>query len=269
MSTPSTTPLPTHSTSASTAPPAVGESPLAELHRAAGVELAPYFGVMLPARFADPVQEYRIARQYVALIDTNFHAIFSLSGADRARYLNAVSTGNVRGLAAGQGTIGLLLNNQGHILAELETLALEDRILILGHAFLRERTLATLDKFIIMDDATLTDETAETGTLAIEGPSVPAILREFAGVDYAALCAASSAVSTVTSPSAGAPAVAAVDCAPLGADRNHFPVTLNIPSGASSSAARMRASRKPPYDDGCRARRGPRGAALAIRLPWR
>ena len=82
-------------------------------------------------------------------------------------------TSNVRDLAPGQGAIGLLLNAQGHIQAELETLALEDRILILGHASLREKTFATLDKFIIMDDATLSDDTDASGTLAVEGPAAP------------------------------------------------------------------------------------------------
>ena len=103
------------------------------------------------------------------------------------RYLNAVMTSNVRDLAPGQGNIGLLLNAQGHMLAELETLALEDRLLLLGHAMVREQTATTLDKFIIMDDATLTDETAESGTLAIEGPAAPAIVRELTGVDLLAL----------------------------------------------------------------------------------
>jgi folate-binding protein YgfZ len=120
-------------------------------------------------------------------VDTNFRAILALSGPDRARYLNAVLTSNIRDLKAGHGTLGMLLNNQGHILAELETLALEERLVILGHAFVRERTMATLDKFIIMDDATLADETPATGTLAIEGPAAPAIAQEIAEVDFTAL----------------------------------------------------------------------------------
>ena len=165
----------------------MAESPLAELHRAAGAPLEPYFGVLLPAQFADPLAEQRIARQTAALIDTNFRAMFSLSGPDRARYLNAVMTSNVRDLAPGQANIGLLLNAQGHILAELTTLALGDRLLLLGHALVREQTFATLDKFIIMDDAILADETSESGTLAIEGPAAPAIVRELFGVDLLAL----------------------------------------------------------------------------------
>ena len=158
-----------------------------EFHRAAGCEVAPYFGVTLPAQFSDPLSEHRTARQAVALIDTNFRSVFSLAGPDRARYLNAVLTSNVRDLLPGQGTVGLLLNAQGHILAELETLACEDRILALGHMQVREKTEEILEKFIIMDDVTLTDETAEFGTVAIEGPQVPAIVHELASIDLSAL----------------------------------------------------------------------------------
>ena len=163
------------------------QTPLAELHLAAGAELEPYFGVALPAKFGEPLVGHRLARERVGLIDTNFRAVFSLTGPDRVRYLNAVLTSNVHDLAPGQGAIGLLLNAQGHILAELETLALEDRLLIFGHAFIREQTAATLEKFIIMDDATLADETAASGTLAIEGPAAPEIVRQRTGVDLAAL----------------------------------------------------------------------------------
>jgi folate-binding protein YgfZ len=173
------------------------ETPLADQHRAAGADLASYFAVRLPTQFGDFSDEYRLARHHAALIDTNFRAIFSLSGPDRVRYLNAVLTSNVRDLLPGQGAIGLLLNAQGHILAELETLALEDRVLILGHAFSREKTFATLEKFIIMDDATLTDETAQSATLAIEGPAAPRVVRELTGVDLVALTPYSHAPASI------------------------------------------------------------------------
>jgi len=163
------------------------ETPLAERYRAANVNLAPYFGVLLPTRFADPADEQRLARQTAVLVDTNFRAAFSLTGPDRVRYLNAVMTNNVRDLKPNQGTIGLLLNSQGHILDELETLAFDDSILILGHAFNCEATAATLDKFIIMDDAMLTDRSDHTGMLAIEGPAAMAIVNEVAGVDLTLL----------------------------------------------------------------------------------
>src|SRR5437764_15468890 len=96
------------------------DSPLHAFHQSAGAELGQYFGVNLPAQFTDFAAEYRTARQSATLVDTNFRTVFSLTGPDRSRYLNAVLTSNVRDLRAAQGTIGLLLNAQGHILAELE-----------------------------------------------------------------------------------------------------------------------------------------------------
>jgi aminomethyltransferase len=181
------------------------ESALAEAHRAAGAELATYFGVTLPARFGDPAIEYRAARQHAALVDTNFRAVFSLTGPDRVRYLNAVLTSNIRDLAPAQGAIGLLLNPQGHILAELETLALEDRLLVLGHALERERTAQTLDKFIIMDDATLADESDDFGTLAVEGSAAPEILRELTGIELTTLPERSHAATAVKTGAAEIP----------------------------------------------------------------
>ncbi|MGO9641241.1 MAG: YgfZ/GcvT domain-containing protein [Candidatus Acidiferrales bacterium] len=163
------------------------ENPLLDLHRAAGAALGAYFGCTLPARFTETKAEYRAAREAVVLADTNFHAVFRLSGPDRARYLNAILTSNIRDLAPGQGTLGLLLNPQGHILAEIETLALEDSLLAISHAGDRETTAATLDKFIIMDDVTLTDETPSTGSVAMAGPRAAECLRNSFGVGLSSL----------------------------------------------------------------------------------
>jgi len=182
------------------------ESPLLELHRAAGAEVAPFRGVLLPAQFRSPRSEHELARTTAALLDTSFRAVFSLAGSDRLRYLNAVTTGNIRDLAPGQGALGLLLNSQGHILAELETFALEDRLLIFGHASARESTATVLDKYIIMDDATLTDETAESGTLAIEGPEAPSIISSLTGVDLNSIPARGHVAATLKSSAAASEA---------------------------------------------------------------
>lgn len=173
------------------------ETPLLEAHRAAGAEFGEYFRVRLPAQFRDPLAEYTSGRDRVALIDTNFRAAFALTGPDRVRYLNAVTSGNIRDLAPGQSALGLLLNAQGHMLAELITLTLEDRLFVLSHTFLRQRTFETLDKFIIMDDATLSDETNRTGTLAIGGPKAPELLRDLTRVEYTQLPAGAHVASVL------------------------------------------------------------------------
>src|ERR1700730_6026121 len=163
------------------------ESPLLGLHQSVQAEMGEYFGTFLPAHFGDFAAEYQAIRRAVTLVDTNYRALFSLARPDRQRYLNAVLSSNVRDLKPGQGTVGLLLNPQGHILAEIETFADADRILAFSHAMVRERTFATLDKFIIMDDVTLEDLTPSTGTLDLLGPRSAEVISELAKVDISTM----------------------------------------------------------------------------------
>ncbi len=158
-------------------------TPLAAVHLAAGAKMGVWFGCALPDYFGDAAAEYRNAREAVALIDKNCRSYLSFTGPDRVRYLNAILTNNIKDLPAGQGIVSLLLNPQGHILAEIETYAFAERLLCVSYAMIRERLVEWLDKYIIMDDVTLTDETPRYGTLALEGPKAAALVQEVAGAD--------------------------------------------------------------------------------------
>lgn len=163
------------------------DTPLKSEHEKLGATFAEYFGCALPRDYGDVAREYKFARESVGLIDKNYRAVISFTGKDRARYLNAMLTNNIRDLAPGQGNISLLLSPQGRIMAEVETLALEDRLLVVSYAMIRQRLIETFDKFIIMDDVTLEDLTDRTGTLALEGPKTPPIVRELCGLDLNSL----------------------------------------------------------------------------------
>ncbi|HKW61935.1 MAG TPA: hypothetical protein VJN89_05265 [Candidatus Acidoferrum sp.] len=167
----------THST------PRTHDAALAKLQANGGANFGAWFGCTLPNDFGDPAAEYGYANQTVALLDKNYRAYFSFTGPDRVRYLNAILTNNIKDLAAGQGTISVLLNPQGHILAELETYALADRHFCVSYDMIREQLIQWMDKYIIMDDVTLSDETGQWGTLALEGPKAAAVVKEIAKVD--------------------------------------------------------------------------------------
>jgi folate-binding protein YgfZ len=166
-----------------TLPDLVLNTSLAAAHLAAGAKMGVWFGCALPDDFGDIAAEFRHARDSVALIDKNYRAYLSFTGPDRVRYVNAVLTNNIKELREGQGNVSLLLNPQGHILAEIETYPFSDKLFCVSYAMIRERLIEVLDKFIIMDDVTLTDETPRYGTLALEGPKAAAIVQELAGVD--------------------------------------------------------------------------------------
>jgi folate-binding protein YgfZ len=159
------------------------ETPLLEKHQAAHATLASYHGCVLPERFSNFEDEYRAARESVAIFDTNWHAIIELNGPDRSRYLNAIVSNDVKTLGEGHGILALLLDPKGHILAELEIYALKRSLLTLSHASLRERTVETLDRYIIMDDVTLEDRTDQLGSFAIEGPFAAKMLDKAYGIN--------------------------------------------------------------------------------------
>ena len=162
-------------------------TPLAELHSKSGATLGSWFGCSLPDDFGDWRSEYSFARKTVALIDKNYRMYVSFTGPDRVRYLNAILTNNIKDLQTSHGIVSLLLNAQGHILAEIETYSLPDQLFCLSFAMIRERLIPILDKYIIMDDVTLTDETPQFGSLALEGPAAPPLILELTGVDLNAL----------------------------------------------------------------------------------
>jgi folate-binding protein YgfZ len=159
------------------------ETPLAATHARANARMGVWFGCALPDDFGDAAAEYRFVRESVGLIDKNYRAYLSFTGPDRVRYLNAILTNNIKDVPEGQGIVSLLLNPQGHILAEIETYAFARNLFCVSYAMIRERLVEWLDKYIIMDDVTLTDETERYGTLALEGPKAAALVQELSGVD--------------------------------------------------------------------------------------
>jgi folate-binding protein YgfZ len=152
-------------------------TPLEAQHVTAGAKMGTWFGCSMPSLFSNFEQEYRFARESAALVDKNYRAYFEFTGPDRARYLNAVLTNNIQDLSPGQGCISLLLNANGHIVAEMDVYALLDRLLLGSYAMIREPLGTVLDKYIIMDEVVLEDVTDKRAVLALEGPKTDAVLN--------------------------------------------------------------------------------------------
>ncbi|MDR3721653.1 MAG: aminomethyltransferase family protein [Candidatus Acidoferrales bacterium] len=160
------------------------ETPLIEVHRAAGARIGEYSGVALPEAFSDLEREYGAARESVALFDTSWHAVLELTGRDRVKYLHAISSNNIQALETGHGTLALLLNPQGRIQAEIEVYALPEKLLVLSHASLREQTIVLLKKYVIGSQVKIEDVTDQMGSLAIEGPRAGVIVEQACGVKF-------------------------------------------------------------------------------------
>jgi folate-binding protein YgfZ len=158
------------------------ETPLIEEHRATTARLAEFDGCTLPETFSDFQREYRAARETVALFDTTRRVVLTLGGRDRVKYLHAISSNNIQTLENGRGILALLLNPQGHILAELEVYAKPEKLLVLSHASRRERTVVTLKKYVIGSQVQIDDLTDRMGSVAVEGRRAASVVAEACGV---------------------------------------------------------------------------------------
>ncbi|MGC1685137.1 MAG: aminomethyltransferase family protein, partial [Candidatus Acidiferrales bacterium] len=158
-------------------PKAAIETPLRKREEALGASFATWFGCILPQQFSTLENEYRFARETSALVNKNYRAFLYLTGPDRERYLNAILTNDVREAATGRGVPSLLLNPQGHVLAELEIYSLGDRHLVVSYQMIRERLIEALDRYIIMDDVAIEDATDTLAVLGVEGPKSADVLR--------------------------------------------------------------------------------------------
>lgn len=162
-------------------------TPLSGVERSQGADIGTWFGCDLPNDFGEWRKEYSYARESVALIDKNYRAYLEFTGLDRVRYLNAILTNNIKGLAENHGIVSLFLNPQGHIQAEIESYALPDQIFCVSFRMICEKLVDGLEKFIIMDDVTLADVSERYGTLALEGPKAATLAAKLTGVDLAPL----------------------------------------------------------------------------------
>jgi folate-binding protein YgfZ len=120
---------------------------------------------------------YNALRQSAAWLDLSSRGRLRISGEDRARLLNAMTTNQVQTLVPGQGCYLFFLNAQGRILGDANVFCFEDHLLLDTEPETRQKLQEHLDRYIIADDVTVEDVTETTAAIAVEGPQAETMLR--------------------------------------------------------------------------------------------
>jgi len=154
-------------------PSTILTTPLAALHAAAGAKMGVWFACAMADNFGDEAAELPLCARHCRADRQELPRLPRIHRARPRPISQRILTNKHQRPRVGHGAISLLLNPQGHILAEIETYVFADRLLCVSYAMIRERLIEWLDKYIIMDDVILTDETSRYGTLALEGPKLP------------------------------------------------------------------------------------------------
>jgi len=132
--------------------------------------------------YGDVTAEFRALLSGCGVYDLRGRAKVLLTGSDRVRWLNGMTTNNVRDLAVGHGVYAFLLNPQGHIQADLYSFQRGEHILVDLDGQLREKVLGLFDHYIIADDVEVADISSKLVALGLSGPQSLDVLRR-AGID--------------------------------------------------------------------------------------
>jgi aminomethyltransferase len=119
---------------------------------------------------------YRALRESAAWLALDTRGRLLARGRDRVRFLHNVTSNEVKKMAPGGGCYAFLLTAQGRIQADLHLFCFPDRFLIDTEPDLRAKVPALILKYKVADQIELEDVTAETASLAVEGPTAAAVL---------------------------------------------------------------------------------------------
>jgi folate-binding protein YgfZ len=125
--------------------------------------------------------EYAAARSAVGLIDRREHGVLEATGRDRASFLNALLSNDVKSLAAGQGCAATLLDVHGKVQVVLLVWVLDDRILIVTPPGAAASTLEALDRYLFSEKVELRDASGAWALFLLIGPGAPALVERLGG----------------------------------------------------------------------------------------
>lgn len=150
---------------------------LIETNSCSGAVLSPRKKQQFPSQSESVIQEQRIVREAVGLLDLSHWGLFRISGSDRKTFLHGLVSNDVKGLSPGNGNYSLLLTAHGKILADFFLLELEADYLLFGRESIVEPIHSSFKKYLIMEDVILTELTGSWSLLSIQGPQSLPLLQ--------------------------------------------------------------------------------------------
>jgi len=135
----------------------------------------------LPSDFGDAAAEYAVVRKRAGLIDRRDWGVLEVTGRDRASFLHALLSNEIKALAPGQGCAATLLDVHGKVQVVLFAWVLDDRILLVVPPGMARKVAEALDHYLFSEKVSLRDASEETALLLLAGPEAHAIVERIAG----------------------------------------------------------------------------------------
>jgi folate-binding protein YgfZ len=120
-------------------------------------------------------------RRSAGLIDRRDHGVIEVTGRDRATFLHALLSNDVKSLMPGQGCAATLLDVHGKVQVVLRVWVADDRILLVTPPGTAASTLEALDTYLFSEKAVLRDASEDWALFMVAGPQAPALVERLAG----------------------------------------------------------------------------------------
>jgi folate-binding protein YgfZ len=125
--------------------------------------------------------QHRAAMTAAGVIDRSTLGKVTVTGRDRAAFLQGMLSNDVKALQPGQGCPAAFLDAHGKVVSLLSVYVLEDRILLELPAGSTDKFLQTIDKFLISEKAYFEAADDLYAILAVQGPDAEKMLAGLSG----------------------------------------------------------------------------------------
>ena len=129
-----------------------------------------------------PAEEYAQGRRRVGLVDRSDFGVLELTGRDRATFLHALVSNEIKALGPGQGCAATLLDVHGKVQVVLFVWVVDDRIFVATPPAMAAKTAEALDHYLFSEKVVIEDVSREHALALLAGPEARATIERLTGV---------------------------------------------------------------------------------------
>ncbi len=116
-------------------------------------------------------EQYALVRSRVGLLDRGDFGVLELTGRDRATFLHALVSNEIKALGPGQGCAATLLDVHGKVQVVLFVWVADDRIFVVTPPAMAAKTAEALDHYLFSEKVAIEDVSREWALSLLAGPA--------------------------------------------------------------------------------------------------
>jgi aminomethyltransferase len=159
-------------------------TPLYEEHQRLGGKIVPFAGYEMPVQYATGIMaEHHAVRKAAGLFDVSHMGELDVRGGDALGFVQYVTTNDASKLDVGQAQYSAICRADGGILDDCIVYRFDDHYMIVVNASNRDKDRDWISQHAERFGVTLTDQSDETGLIALQGPAAQEILARITDID--------------------------------------------------------------------------------------